>query len=634
MTDTQTTTRGAVIDLARSQSAKFRPAPLTAVALTDAFWEPRIRINRETTLPFQLAECEATGRINNFRRASGKKDIPFEGIYFNDSDVYKMAEAMAYSLATNPDPKLDAALDAVIQEIADAQQPDGYLNTYFMFERESERYTNTKDMHEIYCAGHLIQAAVAHHRATGKTTLLDIAIRLADNLDAHFGPNGRIGACGHEEAEMALVELYRDTQEPRYLMLAQRMIEARGQKPGLLGGDEYHQDHRPVREQTALVGHAVRHLYLACGVADVVLENGSETYRAALETLWDNLTQKKMYVTGGAGARWEGEAFGDDYELPNERAYTETCAAIASVMWNWRMLNLTGEAKYADVLETALYNGVMSGLSLDGTHYFYQNPLADHGRHRREKWFGCACCPPNIARLLASLPNYFYSTDKAGGVWCHLYAAGAATLPLETGGSLTLNIETNYPWDGKVTIRVGEDSKTSHALHLRIPQWTDNATLLVDGVPDSLANELKPGSYVEVSVRSGTVIELDLPMRIERVESHPHVAGNRGRVALRRGPLVYCIEQIDFPANVHVWDVALPEDAELVTEFVPELLGGVVVLKGRAVATNSGHWNGALYAPYAPVSPKEFRFVPFTAIPYYAWANREAGPMQVWIPTV
>ncbi|HZP84127.1 MAG TPA: beta-L-arabinofuranosidase domain-containing protein, partial [Chthonomonadaceae bacterium] len=315
---------GPVVDMSNSPYAVLRPVPLSAVQLQDAFWEPRRVINREVTLPTQLRQCEETGRIDNFRRASGKKRIDFQGIFFNDSDVYKWVEAASFSLATHPDPKLEADLDAVIAEIAAAQQPDGYLNTYFMFEREAERFTNLKDMHEIYCAGHLMQAAVAHHRATGKTTLLDVATRLADHLDRVFGPEPgkRPGACGHEEAEMALVELYRETGNDRYLKLAKFMIESRGQKPPILGGSPYHQDHLPFAQQTEMTGHAVRQLYLCCGAADVAAETGEDGYRQALDALWRNFTEKRMYVTGGAGSRWEGEAFGEDYELPNDRAYT------------------------------------------------------------------------------------------------------------------------------------------------------------------------------------------------------------------------------------------------------------------------------------------------------------------------
>ena len=624
-----------VVDTSRSPQAALRPVPVSAVRLEDTFWSPRLERNRTVTLPTQLHQCEETGRIDNFRRAAGKKQIEFQGIFFNDSDVYKWAEAAAWSLAAHPDPKLEAALDAVIQEIADAQDANGYLNTYFTFEREKERFTNLKDLHEIYCAGHLFQAAVAHHRATGKRTFLEVAIRLADHLDSVFGPEPgkRPGACGHEEAEMGLVELYRETGERRYLNLAQFMVEARGRKPGLFGNSAYHQDHLPFVEQKDFVGHAVRHLYLACGATDIATETGNEDYMQALEALWRSLTERRMYVTGGAGSRWEGEAFGEDYELPNDRAYTETCAAIGSVMWNWRMLLLTGEARFADILETTLYNAVLPGLALDGTRYFYQNPLADRGKHRRQEWFGCACCPPNIARLLASLPGYFTSADAENNVWVHLFASGTAVISLPNGGSLTLEQRTDYPWDGEITITVKESSDDAATLYLRIPAWAEGAELEVNG--EALDSEIEAGDYAPIPIieGAGTTIRLTLSMPVERIESHPHVLSNRGRIALKRGPLIYCIEQADNP-EADVWDILLPDDSALTPEWRADLLGGVMTLRGPAVALDGEEWEGALYAVYQPTPTETLRPIILTAIPYYAWANREPGPMLVWIPTL
>lgn len=621
--------RAFVVDTTESPECVWQPVAIDDVQLTDAFWEPRVRRNRERTIPSQLKQCEETGRIDNFRRAAGKKNIPFEGIFFNDSDVYKWAEAAANSLAAFPDPDLDAKLDAVIQEIGDAQQPDGYLNTYFMFDREKERFTNLKDMHEIYCAGHLFQAAVAHYRATGKTAFIDIARRLADCLDNTFGPGKRSGACGHEEAEMGLVELYRATGEGRYLALADFMIQQRGQKPGVLGGSKYHQDHLPFVEQTEFVGHAVRHLYLACGATDVTAETPDGPYRDALEALWDNLTQRRMYVTGGAGSRWEGEAFGNDYELPNDRAYTETCAAIGSFMWNWRMLLLTGEAKFANLMETTLYNAVLPGLSLDGAHYFYQNPLADRGGHRRQEWFGCACCPPNVARLLAALSGYFY-TVREESVAVHLYAGSKADLILPGGDRFAFDIETDFPWDGQVTLTVRAAPSRPVQLHLRTPLWAESAAFAVNGQSEGEWE----GDYIRITRewKPGDVVTLQLEMTVQRVEAHPHVLGNRGRVAIQRGPLIYCVEQADHP-TADVWDIALSDDAEFRSEFVPGLLGGVTVLRAPGVATDPSEWEGALYAPYLRHSEMETHLAEIVAVPYFAWANREAGPMQVWIPT-
>lgn len=624
-----------VVAMARSPYARLRPISLAAVTLTDAFWAPRQQVNREQTLWQQIQQCEETGRMDNFRVASGRKQGEFQGIYFNDSDIYKLLEAIAFSLATHPDPKLDAQADAWIDDIAAAQQPDGYLNTYFMFDRAKDRYTNLKDMHELYCAGHLIQAAVAHHRATGKTNFLDIAVKLADHLNDVFGPGKREGACGHPELEMALVELARDTDNKSYLHLAHRMVDARGHENSTLWKNNnfdrrYMQDHVPFRDLDEVTGHAVRMLYLSAGATDIVAETGEAALREALDRQWENFTAKRMYVTGGAGARWEGEALGTDYELPNDRAYTETCAAIASVMWNWRLLHLTGDSKYADLMETTLYNAVLPGLSLDGTHYFYQNPLADRGKHRRQEWFGCACCPPNIARLLASLSGYFYSVTNSGDVYAHLYASGTAHLDLLNGASVTLETETNYPWDGKIEIRVTEVKGDPGTLYLRIPWWGEGAQLKENSVT---LDEPLAGGYVRASLTRGSVITLTLPFCPARDESHPHVIGNTGRVALRRGPLVYAIEQADNP-EADVWDMLLPDDAEIVSEHLPELLGGVTVLRANALALDPDAWQNALYAPHKRLTRDALKPVALTAIPYYAWANREPGPMQVWLPTI
>lgn len=638
MTSASTADRAAsraavVVDTSRSPHCRLRPVPLTAVQLTDEFWAPRLRINREVTLPAQYEQCEQTGRIDNFRRASGRKPgIPFQGIYFNDSDVYKWAEAASYALATGPDARLERMLATVVDEIAAAQDTDGYLNTYFTLERKPERWTNLKDLHELYCAGHLFQAAVAHHRATGQTALLDVARRFAAHILATFGPGARPGACGHEEIELALVELYRETGDERYLRQARFFIDQRGRKRPVISGSPYHQDHLPFRELQQVVGHAVRMVYLTSGAADVYAETGEPALREALERLWRNMTECHTYVTGGIGARYEGEAFGDDYELPNERAYAETCAAIGSVMWNWRMLALGGEARFADALETALYNGVLSGLSLDGQTYFYQNPLADSGRHRRREWFGCACCPPNIARLLASLPGYFYSTSDEG-IWVHLYAAGSARVSLTAPepAAVTLTQRTQYPWEGEVEIALETDGEVPFSLFLRVPGWCEGARAMVNGEP--VEAEARPGSYLELRRRwrPGDRVQLSLPMPARRVESHPYVTSNHGQVALARGPLVYCLEGADNPVR-DLRDLVLPLSLE--ASFVREVLGGVVVIEARGLFARPPGWEHRLYRTIGsfgwPGGAGPYP-IPLRAVPYYAWANREAGPMQVWI---
>jgi DUF1680 family protein len=602
---------------------------MDCVRLEDDFWAPRMERNRSVTLPTQYRRCEETGRIDNFRRAAGKRpDLPFQGRYYNDSDVYKWAEACAYALAQRSEPELADSLEALAREIAAAQQPDGYLNTYFSCERQDERWTNLRDLHELYCAGHLIQAAIAYAPA-GETPLLRAARRYADHICDVFGPNGREGACGHQEIEMALVELYRLTRDEKYLTQARLFIERRGRKPPLIGGSSYHQDHAPFRSLEAVTGHAVRMMYYCCGAADVYAETGDPEYLAALERLWESMVVRRMYVTGGVGSRYEGEAFGEDYELPNDRAYAETCAAIGVVMWNWRMLQITGEARFADVMENALYNGMLPGLSLDGETYFYQDPLADTGRHRRTPWFECSCCPPNIARMLASLPAYFCSASDEG-VWVHLFAAGHAEVPVPGGCAFAFRQETRYPWDGQVLITVETDTPLPVALRIRVPHWVNAPELLVNDQPVAAA----PGQYALVCPRlwrAGDVVRLSLPMPVTRVHSHPYVANNTGRAALRRGPLVYCIEQADL-AGVDPRDVVLPPESNIEARWEPDLLGGVVSLTGPAlVRAHQAAWNGALYEQDEEIARPEERPITLMAVPYYAWGNREPGGMAVWI---
>jgi hypothetical protein len=548
---------------------------------------------------------------------------------------------VAWALATEPDADLTQMADTVITEIAAAQGDDGYLNTYFTFDRATERWTNLRDLHELYCAGHLFQAAVAHHRATGETRLLDVARRLADNIDAVFGPpeeGKRSGVPGHEEIEMALIELARETGVSKYQALAQYFVDSRGQ--GLVGGSAYHQDHLPFREMDRLVGHAVRAVYLNAGATDLYAETGETALRTALNVMWSNMTTRQMYISGGIGSRYDGEAFGDDYELPNARAYAETCAAIGSFMWNWRMLALEGDARYADVMEMALYNGFLASLSLDGERYFYPNPLADEGTQRRQPWFDCACCPPNIARLLASLPGYFYSSSD-DGIWVHHYAEGTAQVRLpnrEPENRIGLAQHTRYPWDGEITITVHGQGVFS--LFLRVPAWCSNgAAIQVNG--RTLAPELVPGSYAEIrrTWQTGDSVRLQLPMPARLIVCHPYVTENAGRVALMRGPLLYCLEQVDNP-RLDLRDVTLARHTKFASIQRRDLLGGVVALAGQAhvdrPATTWAHhlYNGASVEPKNEEQESadgQQQSAYIMAIPYYAWANREAGQMRVWL---
>jgi hypothetical protein len=614
-----------IVDTSSSPHARLRPVAVDAVRLRDDFWAPRMVALREVTLPTQYDLMEETGRIDNFRRASGKIRADFQGIYFNDSDVHKWIEAAAWALAYQPDANLQRLTDLVIAEVAAAQGEDGYLNTYHMFDLAGERWSDLATKHEMYLAGHLFQAAVAHHRATGRRDLLDVACRFADNIDSVFGPGKRRGTDGHPEPEMALVELYRETGEPRYLALARFLLDERGH--GLVGGDSNLQDHKPFRDLEEVIGHAVRALYLNCGAADIFAETGEQALADTLGRLWHNLAERRMYVTGGVGALYAGEALGRDYELPNASAYSETCAAIANLMWQWRMFLLSGEARFVDVLELALYNGALAGISLDGKGYYYVNPLADRGGHRRQPWFGCACCPPNIARILAQLTGYFYATSD-DGLWVNLYAASDARLPWR-GQTVALAQDTAYPWDGDVALRISPAEDAEFTLFLRVPVWAESAAASVNG---KSAGAAAGGGHLAIRRRwsPGDEVSLSLGMRAEWLAAHPHIEADAGRLALRRGPLVYAVEQADNP-GLDPWCFSADPSRELTAEHAPDLFGGVTVLRGEADAVPADAWSHSLYMPEGRLASHR-RPARFAAIPYYAWANREPGPMQVWLP--
>jgi len=634
-----------VVDTTRSPGARLRPVPITAVRLTDTFWAPRLQRNHENTLRAQYRLLEEKGRLDNFRRAAGKKQLPFQGVYcFNDSDLYKWLEAASWSLALHPkDTALRFLIEEAVTEIAEAQQPDGYLNTYFCAERAGERWTNF-DLHEMYCAGHLFQAAAAHYRCTRSTRLLEVAIRLADHICDRFGPEEqgkqrKLDA--HAEVEMALVELYRTTGERRYLEQAQFFLDTRGHgvlgKPYKYFEPDYAQDLVPFRELDKVTGHAVRMMYLDCGATDIYAETGEVALKTALDRQWANMTERKIYVTGSVGAFGDGEAFGKDYYLPSVSAYAETCAAIGNIMWNWRMLLNTGEARYADRMEQALYNGMLSGISLDGEAYFYTNPLTDDGTHRRTAWFECACCPPNVARMLASLPGYFASVS-AGAVWFHLYGASMGSVTLPEGQTVAWEQRAGYPWEGEIEIRIADAPRNPIALCLRIPGWAQDAALTLNGAPADTA--LCAGQYARIERvwKQGDTLRLSLPLPVQYVVGHPNVVDTYGRVALMRGPLVYCVEQADHP-DVELTALRLPADAELHPIVEANLLGGIVTLRGDARVQDLSDWQHVLYRPFQAGdaglrsgAPSQ-RASRLTAIPYYAWANRTPGPMTVWIPT-
>lgn len=616
----------------------IRPVSFTQVGIDDSFWKPRLETNRNVTIPYTFQKSEETGRINNFERAGGLEEGPFEGIFFNDSDVFKIIEGASYSLQVHPDEKLDAYLDDLIAKIAAAQEPDGYLYTNRTIEPSKaadkggeKRWTNLKIYHELYNVGHLYEAAAAHYTATGKRSLLDVALKNADLVESVFGPGKNMGVPGHQEIEMGLIRLYRVTGEQKYLDLASFFIEQRGNEEGheLYGPES--QDHAPLTEQDKAVGHAVRAGYFYSGATDIAAITGTEAYDPALHEIWDNVVHTKMYLTGGVGAERKFEGFGPDYELPNAEAYTETCAAISMMFWNHRLFLLEGDVKYMDVFERILYNGYLSGVSLEGNTFFYPNPLEtdgknpfNHGVVGRSPWFNTSCCPVNVVRVMPSLPGYIYATrDK--DVYVNLFIGNTATLDV-AGDSLKIRQQTNYPWDGKVTFNFDNAQAVSANLNIRVPGWLRNEVLPGDlytyenkadlDVALSLNGKtLKPkirDGYLQLPGRDwkkGDILEVTFDMAVRRVKSNNKVAANRGRIALERGPLVYCAEAVDNGGSV--LDMSLPEEAALEYEYDPSLLNGLGKIEGKAL--------------------KNGKSVPFTAIPYYAWAHRQIGEMGVWL---
>ncbi len=625
-----------ITDTSKSPSAKLFPLGVNQVRFSDTFWSPKLAVNHKVSIPHQWAECERTQRIDNFRDASGVKNCGgHHGRIYDDSDVYKWAEAVAWQISREPDADLQKTLDEFIGLVAGSQQKDGYLNTAFMGAQKYFRWTNLAYNHELYCGGHLVQAAVAHYRATGGGEFLDVAQKWADHISRRFSPRANGGAPGHPEVEMALVELYRATGTRKYLDTASFFIDQRGSKTSGCLHNAYIQDDKPFREQPEVSGHAVRQLYLCSGAADVFAETGDDSLMKELVRMWDNFTQKKMYISGGAGARYDGETFGANYELPNRTAYAETCAAIASFMWNWRMLNLTAESKYADIMEQTLYNGLISGVALDGKNYFYTNPLEHNGINitngqtglnwRTSKhWDGTACCPPNVARLLASLPGYFYSRSK-DALYVNLYGANEAEAEIG-GAKVKISQKTDYPWDGRIEMSVAPAQPAKFSVMLRIPGWCKNASVAVNG--SKTAATAKPGEYLALARewRAGDKISIDFPMEAHMMRSNPAVYENEGHVALMRGPILFCIEQADFP-DTDIFSVRLPESAKLTFEYKKDLLGGVGVLKGDSQIIVP---QGALYSDRDISSAR--KSAPFTAIPYFSWANRTPGTMRIWLP--
>ncbi len=618
------------------------PLKFHQVTIEDTFWKPRQAVNRAVTIPIQYEHCKTTGRIDGID-PDHKPGDPGAHHIFWDSDVAKWIETASYSLQTEPDPQLEALLDEVIAKFAKLQRPDGYVNSWYTNVEPEKRWSNLRDCHELYCAGHLMEAAVAHFYATGKQSLLQIMCRYADYIDTVFGPEEgkRRGYPGHEEIELALVKLYDCTGNERYAKLARFFIDERGQQPHYFdlearergedpsafpfGGHDYNQSHVPVRQQTRVVGHAVRAMYLYCGMADIAKKTGDAELIQACEALWQNVCQKQMYVTGGIGPSRSNEGFTFDYDMPEETAYCETCAAIGLVFWNHRLLQLTGERRFADVMERALYNGALSGVSLSGDRFFYVNPLASLGDHHRQPWFGCACCPGNISRLIASVGEYAYSSAESN-IWVHLYVQGSARFDKDTLGA-TLRQVTNYPWDGAIRLTLEMEKSQRFSVHLRIPSWCRQYTVAVNGLPLNDDGSVSQGYLVlERQWQHGDLIELSLDMPVERVSAHPQIRMANGKVALQRGPLVYCLEEVDNPVTP-LSRIRLPRRSELRANHEPDLLGGVTTITGEAELITEDGWESALYS----VNPQNTDRIQIKAVPYSVWDNRAAGHMLVWL---
>ena len=631
-----------VENLAKSPHAKLRNIPVHAVTIQSGFWGKRREINVTKSIPTMHDLLEANGRMNNFRRLVGKSDAKQIGPVFSDSDVYKWTEAVGFVLQSGDRPELRRSAEKLIDEVVAVQEPNGYLNTYYQEDRKSLRMqpqTQTTG-HELYNIGHMLQGAIAYYRATGDRKLLDAGIRFVDDfLLPNYGPEPKKPiVSGHPEIEMGLIELYRTVGDKRHLDLAGYILQ--GDKRIELPERRtiYMFSGTPFTARTKLEGHAVRAMYACCGATDYYMETGDEAYWQTLNKLWDDMTSTKMYVTGGVGSRSDGEAFGDAYELPNFRAYGESCAAIGNMMWNWRMLAATGDAKFTDVIERALYNGINSGMSLDGTMYCYRNPLAfdaTTGDKIRNPWYDVTCCPPNLERTFGSLPGYLYSTSS-DGIYVHLYDNSQLDWHLEDGTGLKISQKTNYPWDGVVDLTVTPAQPSEFTVFLRIPGWAERADVTVNGKASA---GVTPGTYLTIRRRwsPGDMIRLQIPMPTQVLTANPRVADDTGRVAVQRGPLVYCLEGVDQGQGVDLSDVGLAAGKRasdgFETEFKKDLLDGVVVLHHPGLMREGSSSDKMLYARYNGESAKNRR-VDLTFIPYYAWSNRAPTAMQVWTPLI
>jgi uncharacterized protein len=644
------------MDAQTKKDYPIQAIPFTNVKVNDNFWAPRLEVNRTVTIPSSFEQCKITGRIKNFEMAAAREG-KFCTVYpFDDTDIYKTIEGASYSLKVHPDPKLEAYIDTLITLIKRAQEPDGYLYTARTIDPKNtgkmvgpERWVNERQhSHELYNAGHLFEAATAHFLATGKKSLLNIAIDNANLIESIFGPNKRHVAPGHQVIEMGLVKLYRVTGDEKYLALAKYFLDERGQvkydstSKDVFRNGMYWQDHKPVVQQTEAVGHAVRAVYMYAGMADIAALTGDQSYLKAIDKIWENAVGKKLYVTGGIGAAGDGERFGNDYELPNATAYCETCASIGNVYWNHRMFLLHGDSKYIDVLEKSLYNSLLSGIGMDGKSFFYTNTLQikDHFRHndietKRSAWFSCSCCPTNVTRILPSVPGYTYA-QRGDDVYVNLFISGSADLKTAKGTGLTIRQQSNYPWEGNIKITVEPARASRLKLFVRIPGWAQNQALPGDlyhfdqssspGVQlllngKAVAMQIEHGyAIVDREWKKGDVVQLNLPMEPRKVYANELLTEDAGRVSLQRGPLMYCAEAVDNSGKAS--NIVLPANAQITSEFKPELLGGVVLLKAEAKVP-------AISADGSSVSTSTKTL---TAVPYYSWAHRGEGEMTVWFP--
>jgi DUF1680 family protein len=641
------------VDNSRSANSSFRVLSNGAVKFTKGFWAERQAVNHKVSLKHAYKMLNKAGNLHNLKMAAGLASGEYRGESFSDETVYKWLEAMAWELGRAPDKELQALADEVISLVALVQQPDGYLNSYYQFVEPERKWTAFDFGHELYCAGHMIQAAVAFKRAVDDDRMLKIAQRFADHIDAVFGPGKKEEACGHPEVEMALVELSRCTGEKRYLHLAQFFVDQRGKNKmhGLgANGPEYHQDHIAVRKAEHVIGHAVRQMYLAAGIADLYMETGEKALLNTSRRLWTDMTAGKMYITGGVGSRYDGEAFGESYELPTDQCYCETCAAIGNLFWNWRMLLISGESRYADLIERLMYNAILSSPNLDGDGFFYVNPLmvrdsnyvrfssnpptGEHKATGRPEWHSVACCPPNVMRLRASLANYFATTDEIG-IQIHQYTNMQISIPIAGQNSLlTLIVETAYPRNGQGKITVAEGSDQSFVIALRVPGWCRKFVVKVNG---RAVKQSSDKGYITMkrTWKHGDVLEFDFAMPPSLIEADSRVDSVRGCLAIQRGPIIYCLEEYDQAKGVNLLDVEIDPSIKLTERWQADLLGGLMTVQVSGFQpSRSARTENELYHPLAARNKKKLslRKIKLTAIPYFAWGNRGIGPMRVWIP--